>query len=168
MRKKAIGFLSLAVLYCLILSGCFWNAMVLPSKDTIGESKTFQKDGITLVLTDKFKETESQAGFDAYYTSDFCGVVVLKEEFSLEAGLSDLPLETYINNVIENNGHTGITAQNKDGLWFYELENGGNHICSYSFKGSDAFWIVQYICRASDAKMYKDQFFLWAKSVRVD
>ena len=45
-----------------------------------------------LTLTDRFSEQESEQGFDPYYMSDFCGVVVLKEEFSLEEGLAERPL----------------------------------------------------------------------------
>ena len=166
--KKHTCLFSLVILFCLVLSGCFWKTMILPNNDTIGEPKTFQKDGITLVLTDKFKETKSQMGFDAYYTSDFCGVVVLKESFSLKAGLSNESIEEYIGDVIKNNGHTNVKAQNRDGLWFYESVNNGTKVYSYSFKGSDAFWIVQYICRISDSEKLEDQIFLWAKSIRIE
>jgi hypothetical protein len=34
------------------------------------------------------KQKESEVGFDAYYVSNFCGVVVLKEEFTLEESLA--------------------------------------------------------------------------------
>ena len=167
MKKAAVIFL-LVISFCFLLAGCFSKVMVLPDADTIGEAKTFTKDGITLVLTDKFEETKSEMGFDAYFTSDFCGVIVLKEEFSLEAGLAQKSLEDYINNVIKNNAHENVAAQNADGLWFYTYDRDGRRIYSYSYKGSDAFWIVQYICESSDAKALEDQIFLWAKSVEVN
>ena len=56
--------------------------MIMPDNDTIGQPKIFEKDGIKLLLTDRFIEKESELGFYAYYVSNFCGVVVLKEEFS--------------------------------------------------------------------------------------
>ena len=54
-------------------------------------------------------------GFDAYFVTDFCGGVVLREEFTLEEGLAEMSLEKYITNVtpifcifITNPHQTGI------------------------------------------------------------
>ena len=91
------------------LNSCFF-LIPAPAEPTpvdpadLGAPQTFSKAGITLHLTDKFKEEQSERGFDAYYTTDYCGVVVLKEPFTLEEGLAERPLEQYIKNVIENNG----------------------------------------------------------------
>jgi len=157
----AVILLSLMVFLC----SCI---IVLPSSDSIGEVKTFQKDGLTITLTDKFKEEESKVGFDAYYTSNFCGVMVLKEEFTLEEGLADRELSTYIVNVIENNGHTDIEPQNRDGLWYYVKDAGNLRYYSYCYKGSDAFWIVQFGCYQSALQTMENQIFFWAKSVKVE
>ena len=166
--KKLFVVLSLLLSCSLLFCGCFPKIMVIPDNDSIGESKIFEKEGIKLTLTDKFIEKESELGFYAYYVSDFCGVVVLKEEFSLEEGLADRSLEEYIGNVITNNGHTDIKPQNKDDLWFYVSDSGETRSYSYTFKGSNAFWIVQYLCVSSDANELEDLFFLWANSVDVE
>ena len=142
--------------------------MFIPNAESIGETKIFEKDGIKLTLTDKFTETESERGFYAYYVADFCGVTVLKEDFSLEEGLAELSLEDYVKNVIANNGHTDIEPQYKDGLWFYIKDAGNSRSYSFSFKGSNAFWIVQYICMNSSAPALEDTFFLWANCVEVE
>lgn len=144
------------------------NVMVIPSNDIIGEPKTFEAEGIKLTLTEKFIEEESELGFYAYYVSNFCGVVVLKEEFSLEEGLADRSLEEYTGNVIANNGHTGIEPQSKDDLWFYVKDSGRTRSYSYSYKGSDAFWIVQFLCMTSDVPILEDLFYLWADCVEVE
>lgn len=164
---KRIISLVLLLALSFVMSGCFSDVMILPSNDKVGESKTFEKDGIKLVLTDKFTETKSEKGFDAYYTADFCGVVVLKEEFYLEAGLAERSLEEYVANVIENNGHTDIKPQNKDDLWYYVKDSGANRAYSFSYKGSDAFYIVQFILRKADVALFEDLIFLWANSVEV-
>ncbi len=166
--KKLIIVISLLLSMCFVFCGCRPLIMVMPDTDSTSQAKTFEKDGIKLTLTDQFTETKSKQGFYAYYTADFCGVVVLKEDFSLEEGLADLPLEEYITNVIANNGHTDIEPQSKDGLWYYIRDTGSTHCYSFSFKGSDAFWIVQYICKPSDASELEDTFFLWANTVEVD
>ena len=170
--------IAVCLLVCLVvmLSGCFFQiadilnndaVMVIPDNDSIGEPKTFEKDGIKLTLTDKFVEKASELGFYAYYTADFCGVVVSTEAFTLEEGLADIPLETYVQNVIANNGHKDIKAQTKDGLWFYVKDKGGARTYSYSYKGTDAFWTVQFLCMTADAHQLEDLFYLWANTVEV-
>lgn len=142
--------------------------MTIPGNDLIGEPQTFEKEGIALLLTDKFVEQKSERGFYAYYVTNFCGVCVLKEEFSLEEGLAERTLEDYIFNVIENNGHTDVKPHSWDGLLFYRSQSGMTVSYSYVFKGSDAFWIVQYLCLTSDEPMLKDLFYLWANTVEVE
>jgi len=166
--KKFFAMISLLLICSFLFCGCFPQIMIIPDSSAIGEPKVFRKGGITLTLTDSFIEKESELGFDAYYVSNFCGVVVLKEEFSLEEGLAERPLEEYIGNVIRNNGHTNIEPQNQDGLWFYVSDGNGTRSYSYSYKGSNAFWIVQFLCMSSDAPALEDLFFLWANSVEVE
>ena len=166
--KKLLAIISLLLSCSLLLCGCFPKILIVPDNYTIGESKIFEKEGIKLTLTDNFIEKESELGFNAYYVSSFCGVVVLKEEFSLEEGLADCSLEEYIGNVIANNGHTDIEPQNQDDLWFYVRKDNVTRCYSYSYKGSNAFWIVQFLCMASDAHELEDQFYLWANSVEVE
>ena len=170
MKKTIIILLLLAL--CLSFNSCFRLPIGPPPSDLsdLGTSKTFEKAGITLTLTDKFKETESEVGFDAYYTSDFCGVVVLKEAFTLEAGLSERTLEQYIKNVIKNNGHTNIEPQNRDGLWYYVNYNNSSYRCIYSYvyKGTDAFYIVQYIMNTVDEVDLQNTVHEWAKATQVN
>lgn len=166
--KKVIFCTTLLLLVSFLFCGCLPEIMVIPNKESIGNSKTFQKVGITLTLTDRFEEQQSQLGFDAYYVADFCGVVVLKEPFTLEEGLGDKPLEEYIRSVMDNNGHTDEQPQFKDGLWFYENTTDRSFIRSYCYKGTDAFYIVQYICSLLDAERLKDLFTIWGQAVEVE
>lgn len=165
MKKHTVvlGMLFAAV-FLLLLGGC---VMLVPSNASIGNPVTFEKDGLTITLTDAFMEQQSEVGFDAYYVSDFCGVMVLKEPFALADGLETLPLSKYIENVIHNNGHTDIKPEEKDGLWFYRRTSDARCYYSYSYKGSDAFWTVQFVCHSSDEALLKDTFYLWAQSVEV-
>ncbi len=165
--KKTGLFVVLMILVSSLLCGCFPDIMVIPNNDSIGEPQKFENDGFAITLTDKFKEQTSERGFDAYFVTDFCGVVVLREEFTLEEGLAERSLEEYITNVIANNGYTDISPQIKDGLWFYERTSDSSYAKSYCYKGSDSFWIVQFLCSPSDAQMLEDIFYLWAQSVEV-
>ncbi len=166
MRKIVYLTVLLVSISCL-LCGCFPNIMFIPDENSIGQSQKFEKDGFSIILTDKFTEEQSQMGFDAYFVADFCGVVVLKEEFTLEEGLAEKTLEEYTASVIANNGHKNVYPQTQGGLWFYERTNISSYARSYCYKGSDAFWIVQFLCKPSDAQLLGDTFYLWAQSVEV-
>ncbi len=173
---KKLLFIPLLLALCLLMNSCFLFLAVpkepIPDPitlDEIGTPKTFEKAGITLLLTDKFKEEQSEMGFDAYYTSEFCGVVVMKESFMLAEGLAERSLEQYIKNVIKNNGHEGIEPQERDGLWYYVNDNSNNvrRVYSYVYKGTDAFYIVQYIVNSVDEDTLKETIHDWAKATQV-
>ena len=174
LRSFLLPLLLLPVL-CFTLNSCVWmitsNVGPTPMDPAdLGAEKTFTKAGITLRLTDQFTETDSERGFDAYYTASFCGVVVLKEPFTLEEGPADLELEQYIRDVIKNNGHTNIEPQQRDGLWYYVNYNNSSYRCVYSYvyKGSDAFYVVQYIMNNVDEDVLKDVIHEWAKATVVE
>ena len=164
---KKIITLFVVISFCISLCGCFNRALVDPDRDSKIEDKVFRGAGITITLTNEFVEKESELGFDAYFVSDYCGVVVLKEEFSLKTGMSELTVEEYIKNVIENNGHENIEPQQKEDLWFYVNPNGSTQVYSYSYKGSEAFYIVQFICMTSDVPILEEMFFSWAQKIEV-
>lgn len=165
--KKAVFAITLLMITSL-LCGCFAGITPILDEESLGSPKTFEKDGLTITLTDAFEEQESERGFDAYYVAGFGGVVVLKEEFTLEEGLAERPLEEYIVNVIENNGYTDITPQNEDGLWYYDRVSDTSYGRSYCYKGSDAFYIVQFICKPYNEEKLGDKFHSWALSVEVE
>ena len=179
--RLGVSVLSVAVALCLLLSGCLSTpsdtaprsgldvVKEINSDGSLGKSKSFSGDGFT--LTDLFREQESETGFDAYYNSPFCGVMVLKEPFSLEEGLKDKTLTEYVESVIKNNGHD-TQPQEKDGLVYYRYSNPDPDYdmsgYSYSFKGSDAFYIFQFVCLTSDADDLADTIHAFAKTVTVE
>ena len=112
MKKRFIIF-ALLLSFLLLLSGCPSRMVVVPDNISLGQPRIFEKDGIRLTLTNKFAEQKSEVGFYAYYVTDFCGVTVLREEFNLEEGLAERPIEEYIRNVIANNGYKikGVSSQ---------------------------------------------------------
>ena len=82
--KKIVLLTALLLSISFLLCGCLPDIMFIPDESSIGQAKKFEKDVFSILLTDKFTEEESQMGFDAYFVADFCGVVVLREEFTLE------------------------------------------------------------------------------------
>lgn len=165
--KKRFVYIALMLVITLTLSGCFPYRLITPSNQSMGAPLVFEKDGIRLTLTDNFIEKESELGYYGYYVSNYCGVVVTKEAFTLEEGMEELSVEDYIRRVIANNGHTEITPQAKDGLCFYVRDSESTRGYIFAFKGSDAFWLVQYMCVPGDVSRLEGQFFQWASCVEV-
>ena len=171
---KKLSVIPLLLALCLALNSCFMILSTpidptLVSPEDLGTKKTFVKAGITLQLTEKFKEEESERGFDAYYTSPFCGVTVTKELFTSREGLTEQSPEEYMRDFLKSIGQTDIEPQNRDGLWFYVKYNDSSARCVYSYvyKGTDAFYIVQYILNTSDEAILKDTLHNWAKATLV-
>ena len=181
--RLSVSALSVAVALCLLLSGCLSTpsdtaprsgldvVKEINSDGSLGKSKIFSGDGFNITLTDLFREQNSEYGFDAYYNSPFCGIMVLKEQFSLQEGLEEETLTEYVKNVIKNNGHDTQMLE-KDGLVYYRYSNPDPDYdmsgYSYSFKGSDAFYIFQFVCLTSDADDLADTIHAFAKSVTVE
>lgn len=171
MKTKLAAVFTL-IFTLLLCSACFFP--VLPFGGN-GEFSTtpqkFSKGGITLTLTESFKEEESERGFYAYYTSSRGGVMVLKEAFTLDAGLESKTLEEYLASVIANNGHTDVTPVVKDELIYYTKDETmlGKAVryFSFAYKGTDSFWIVQFGCYVSEISEMEPLIMGWAKSVTV-
>lgn len=168
---KRILSLALILLICITVPGCKLlglekHSLVAPDEDSMGESKTFSGDGYSVTLTDQFVEKDSQMGFDGYYVSEYCGVMVLVEPFSLEEGLEDESIAEYIQNVIHNNGQDAAPEE-KDGLTYYKYYRGGNVGWNFAYKGSDAFYLVQFICVEAHESKLSNAVFTFAESVAV-
>ena len=170
MKKTIIILLLLAL--CLFFNSCFLLPIGPPPSDLsdLGTSKTFEKAGITLTLTDKFSETVSEVGFAAYYTSDFCGVAVDKNLFTEVEGSAEQSNEEFIREFLASIGRSDIEPQERDGLWYYVKYDSSSHRCVYAYvyKGADAFYIVQYIMNIIDEVDLQNTIHEWAKATQVN
>lgn len=169
MKKTFIVIL--AVLLCLPLSGCGLflerHTSVPPNAETIGADKVFYGDGYSITLTDDFEEKQSRQGFDGYYVATFCGVMVKIEPFSLAGYLRSESLTDHMRSVIRNNNVDTVPVE-EAGLTYYRYYNGGNAGWNFGYKGSDAFYLVQFVCRADHESALRDFIFSFAGSVKVD
>lgn len=158
--KKARLVLILSL--CLAFSSC--SFMFKEAK-----AKTFAKAGLSITLTDEFNEKD-QRSYTACYDSAHVAVFVLKEEFTLLQGLEDASLDDYCALVIENNNKDSA-IQKEGGLTYFVFEFSANgkeytYFCPV-FKGSDAFWLVQFSCVTSEYNDYLEKFIAWANTVEV-
>ena len=138
------------------------------------QPKAFTSSGMTITLTTAFKEN-TQAGYTVCYESSKVAVFILKESFSLQAGVENLTLDEYADLVRQSNASKSPTEIAKqDGFCTMEynfLNESENQTYSYyctMFKGTDAFWLVQFACKEGDYASCKDTFVDWAKTVTFD
>lgn len=138
------------------------------------QPKEFSSSGMTITLTNAFREN-TQAGYTVCYDSSDVAVFILKESFSMQPGVENLALEEYAELVRQSNASKSPSATVKqDGFYVMEydfLNEAENQTYSYyctMFKGPDAFWLVQFACKEGVYDSHKDTFLEWAKTVSFD
>ncbi len=133
--------------------------------------KSFSCEGMSILLTDEFFESDMESSYTAVYDSENVAVFALKEDFSLIEGAEDYSIEKYGEAVLTNNTLTDTQLNEKDGLTYftYEAANPETDIeysyYSFVFKGTDAFWLIQFATLSEKEEAYSSQIFEWAKTI---
>ncbi len=170
---KKLSVIAWAVLFCMTLSGCMLffetHSDNNPGEGSLGDARVFTGDGYTITLTDAFTEKESQVGFDGYYVSEFCGVMVQivtpsKAEEENVKNVKDLLTQT----ISDNDNSSASELIEEDGLIYYHYLRDGNAGWNFAFKGAENYYLVQFVCLESSADAMKDTFITFAKSVTVE
>ncbi|MBR5858317.1 MAG: hypothetical protein IKZ05_00190 [Clostridia bacterium] len=150
-------------------------ALMLVSFAACGEAKDkeFTKEGLTITLTDAFKEASFE-GYTVVYDSANVAVFVIKESFSLLAGFEDYTINQYAQLVhTANSSKLPGEVKLEDGLLCFEytyLNTDDNTTYKYFttvFKGNDAFWTIQFCSTADKYNECKPEMIKYAKSVNV-
>ena len=135
---------------------------------SLGLDKKFSKAGVTITLTDKFieKELVSQT---AYFESTQMVVTLLKEEFTLLAGLENWTLKKYAETTISGNGLTAEVVETEKSYVYFEYEKtvSGNDYkyLATCHKADDAFWLIQFGCFSKNYDKLQEDMFKYADSV---
>ena len=151
-----------AVIGFSITSGLFSN--IAPKE------KTFSSNGMTVTLTDEFRESNAQP-YTVVYDSKNVAVFALREAFTLAAGFEDYTLEQYADLVIQANKLGLAEVKTDEGLTYftYSFTNPETkdvyQYYSYVYKTDDAFWLVQFATLDNNVEKYAPQITEWAKSV---
>ena len=164
MKKIFVLAVCMTLVFC--LSGCGF-IQFMPSADEIGESKTFEKDGIKLLLTDAYEEQVSEVGFYGYYVADFGAVMVERTTFKEHPECEGMTLDQFAQSYRNNNGHS-MAIKHDDELVYYVSEKGGRTYYVFFYLGTDSFWTVQYACYTKDAPTLEFTFMLFAAAVEVE
>ena len=132
--------------------------------------KTFSSNGMTITLTDEFRETDIE-NYTVAYDSKNVAVFALKEAFTLADGFGDYTLEQYADLVIQANNLSSTEIKTADGLTRFEYNftnpetNDSYKYFSYVYKTNDAFWLIQFATLNENVDGYAQQITDWAKSV---
>ncbi len=141
---------------------------------TNGAAKEFTSNGMSITLTDAFRENTYE-GYTVCYDSKDVAVFVVKEPFSIQEGLSDLSIDDYAEAVYEANASKSPSEISKENdltsmeyNFLNEQENQTYRYYAAMFKGSDAFWLVQFACKQDEYDAKRQTFIDWAKTVKFD
>lgn len=132
--------------------------------------ETYTIEDMQITLTDKFEETFFE-GYTAVYDSKDVAVFMIKEEFELFDDFDFYTVKEYGNLVLETNGFdSSVKLQTYDGLTYfeYEAQNDENETYTYFavlYKGTDAFWVVEFVTLTENYEEHRKTFIEWAKSV---
>lgn len=137
------------------------------------KAKTFSSNGMTITLTNAFKEI-SVENYTVAYDSKNVAVFALKEAFTLAEGFENNTLEQYAELVLNANNLSSAEVKTADGLTGFEYDftnpetNDTYKYFSYVYKTEDAFWMVQFATLNENAEKYASEIKEWAKSVKFD
>lgn len=147
------------------------TSLLLPDPST--KTKTFSSEGISVTLTEAFRET-NVGNYTAVFESKDVAVFALREAFALAEGVEDYTLRQYCELVMEANGMAGKEIITGDGLMRFEYTytnpetNDTYRYYSFVYKAEDAFWLVQFTTLDKNASKYAEKIIQWAKTVEFN
>lgn len=165
--RKALLMLIISIVVGAI-AGYFITSALLSNKTP--DAKTFSSNGMSITLTDEFREADMENS-TVTYDSKNVAVFVIKEGFTFVNNFEDYTLEQYADLVIKSNGLNSDEVKTVDGLTYFEYNftnpetNDTYRYFSYVYKTNDAFWLIQFAALKENADEYAEQITEWAKSV---
>ncbi len=158
MKKRLFRIFSLLLVLFLIV-GC-------------SSTKVFEEKDFKITLPNSFKKGDLES-VNYYYESNDALVTALKESFEdlSTLGISkDSTIEDYVKLIIESN-EKDDHYELKDNYAYFEyeatVEDNDFYYIAVTYKGKDAFWLVNFMCTKEDKSYYKKKFFEWADSVEI-
>lgn len=165
-RGKKTGLIVLIVAFLVGVAG---GSLLMRGVFDREVPKTFTDRGFSITLTSAFRPTE-QEPFYLCYDSEKVAVFVLREAFSDYGELEAYSPEDYARFTISANGLDAPLLRTASGILYFEYEEENEeeqcfYHRAYSYRSDDAFWLVQYACRVSDAESLLPRFDAWADTV---
>lgn len=167
-RKKG-GKKGTLVLFAAVIIGLIIGFGSVMLEDAFVSPKDFTVHNMTITLTNAFHEEEYDA-LNRCYASNDVAVLTLEEPFSLVDGIESYSLEQYGKLVIQANRLTDTQLKTENGVTYFTYTSNTSGTAYYYFatvhKGTNGFWLIQFVVEQDQAEQYQDDFFQWAASVR--
>lgn len=155
-RIVALLFMLLAVAGC--LSSCTSKSV----------PKAFEYEGMKIILTSSFGEEEVE-GPDKSFVSDKMAVFVIREGFDLVEGFGDYDIDGYTQLCLEANDMVGKEVKKLNGIPYFEFESDVDGepytYVAFTYKGTDAFWLIQFVTASGDTEKMRSEIETYASSV---
>ncbi len=165
-KKRGIVVMAVSVIIGLLIG--IPAGLGIVKKDMAGAPKVFDKAGMTITLTERFKEFDTD-NYTVSYTTDKCAVFALEEAFTLFEDPENLTLRDYGQMILDNSGMNETSKLvEENGLLYFEYQVDTYYYMACLYKADDAFWLVQFTCDVDNADAYKPSFTKWAKTVAFD
>lgn len=163
MKKWLLFCLSLLLVVTVTGCGMFSDPKTADPKD-------FTLEGLTITLTDAFRNLEVEGATGGYQSKD-CALFLIKEPFDSLKNGDELTLEEYVERVKTKNG-IDVEIKTEENLTYFErtASADGDEFSYFGvmYRASDAFWLLQFTCETTDYEEYRPYFVNWAKSVTFD
>ena len=164
---KRFFCLTIAVLFCF----CGFSCQIAPPF-TVSE-KTFEKNGMKITVTDEFREMAEEGFFFAAAKEDL-SFFLLSSPFSLYEN-TDFSAETSLSQwallFLEKEPGDQEAIQTKDSLCFADKtqEKNGSRFSHrlFFFKGSDAFWILDFSAAEENFARLETEIFSYASTLQI-
>ena len=163
MKKWLLFCLSLLLVVTVTGCGMFSDPKTADPKD-------FTLEGLTITLTDAFRNLGVEGATGGYQSKD-CALFLIKEPFDLLENGDELTLEEYVERVKTKNG-IDVEIKTEENLTYFERAASADGVefgyYSVMYRAPDAFWLLQFTCEKKDYEEYRPYFVNWAKSVTFD
>ena len=165
-KKKGLVVMAVSVIIGLLVGVPLGLGIV--NKDKVYAPKQFNKAGMTITLTEEFKEFDA-GNYTVGYTTNKCAVFALEEAFSLFENGESMTVREYGQLVLYNNGMNETSKLvEENGLLYFEYQMETYYYMACLYKAEDAFWLVQFSCDADNISAFKDNFTQWAKTIACE
>ena len=140
---------------CIILSAC----------GSLIEPVDYSQNGLKITLDTSYKRSETY-GYTACYASSVATVYLLREAFS-DALSEEMTVRAYTEMVISQNALQADVREGDYCSFTYETISDDIHLKTLvaTYKMSDCFWTVQFVCSAEYFEMLSVDFERFAASV---
>ena len=149
------------------------TAMLLSSCHFFEQEKTFTVEDMSITLTDYFYTYYPQ-GYTVLLQSNEISIFGVMYPFDM-MGESELTPESSIEEfgeeLLKSNEREGLELVKKDGLSYYFYEDTSEETQeTYSYltmlyKSEEAFWLLQFVCKAEQYEKLESELFQYAASV---